>query len=314
VRPSFVSGRHGSRNDETSPFPASAYIQPPVMKPSPRPPLFALLSLSLFGSPAFAQTESSADPLAGVRVTELARREVWQGGRRLTFIRISPPTFPARQAPTRAAQPAPTPEQLAAEERRAAKTYHHVTLMGAVYIGDATTPTVTEIRWPRLPDSASESSETASDSTALARRRPASEARQLRAFVPFDLRHIQTFTELETADAIYGFTIFLSPVETASLHDDQRPPELALFTSASPDASRDTAAAPAYLFDGTEADAQALDATLSGLELLLAHAQENRAALAADFARVEAENAERTRQAALNPPRPKNQTIYFWKK
>jgi hypothetical protein len=291
------------------------------MKPSPRPPLLALLSISLLVSSAFAQTKPSADPLAGVRITELARREIWQGGRRLTFIRIAPPTFPARPAPVAAPQPEPTPEQLAAETRRAAKTYHQVSLMGAVYIGDATTPTVTEIRWPHPPDSTAEASEpsgAAADSTALARRRPTPEVRQLRAFVPFDLRHIQTFTELETADAIYGFTIFLSPVEIASLRDDQRPPEIALFSSPAisftRDTAADTAAAPAYVFDGTEADAQALDATLSGLELLLAHAHENRASLAADFARVEAENAERTRQAALNPPRPKNETIYLWKK
>ncbi len=53
--------------------------------------------------------------------------------------------------------------------------------------------------------------------------------------------------------------------------------------------------------------------TLHGLDVLLAHVALNREALAVAHAEREAANAERARLAALNPPRPRDETIYFWR-
>ena len=74
-----------------------------------------------------------------------------------------------------------------------------------------------------------------------------------------------------------------------------------------------SAPAPDYVFEGTVDDSVVFEETLRGLEVLLAHIAINREALAAAYAEREERHAELARQAALDPPRPRNETIYFWK-
>lgn len=244
-----------------------------------------------------SEPEAKAHPLSGVQITELARREVWQDGRRLSFVRILPPQLPRRPAPPPPAIRELTPEQTALEERRTAKSQIQVSLFGGVYVGDATIPTGTELRLQR---------------------REGETLRQARVFIPHDLRHVDTLLDLETEDAVYHYTVLVSVCDLASLRPSEWPPEIAAYAasggrSASDVKTEDAPEVPAYIFEGSPADAEVFDETLLGLELLLAHLSLHREALAATYAEREARNAERARLAALNPPRPRDETVYFWR-
>jgi hypothetical protein len=246
----------------------------------------AAFSASIFVSQA-AGAETAVDPLAGVPKVELARSVVEAGGRTLTYIRIRPPVLPARPAPSAAPVPEPTAEQLAEEARRAAKAHETITLMGGVYVGDATTPSGTEIQ---LHHQAGETS------------------RRARVYVPFDLRHLDQIVELETEGTIYGYTLLFSVTEFAALSPEEHPAGFALLR-----AEQATTEGADYLFEGDAADLQVFDPFLRGLEVLLAHGILHREALSVAFAERQASAAEQARQAALHPPRPRDETIYFWK-
>ncbi len=130
-------------------------------------------------------------------------------------------------------------------------------------------------------------------------------------FVPIDLRHVDNSVVLETSDTVYVYTVLVAVAELSTLRQSEWPAEVTTYAAAK--ASPDSAPAPDYIFEGSAADAEAFEETLAGLDVLLAHIALNRDALAAAYAEREAANAERARLAALNPPRPRNQTIYFWK-
>lgn len=166
--------------------------------------IFSLLASSLCSTlcASFVSEAKLEDPLTGVAITELAWREVWQGERRFTFIRIVPPVLPTTSPSSVATPASPEPGlmQIGVDTVRAGKNQVNVSLMGAVYLGQTGAPAITEIRWPN-PGSGAGS--------------------EVRAFVPVDLRHLQTFVELETADTLYTYTIFLSPCEVSSLSEDE---------------------------------------------------------------------------------------------
>ncbi len=116
---------------------------------------------------------------------------------------------------------------------------------------------------------------------------------------------------LETSDTVYVYSVLVAVAELASLRKSEWPAEVTTYAAAQ--ATPDAAPAPDYIFEGSAEDAAVFEKTLRGLEVLLAHIALNREALAVAYAEREAANAERARLAALNPPRPRDQTIYFWK-
>lgn len=256
-------------------------------------PLIAASLLFASGNVAFAEgapsRETRPEALVGVSVTELARREVWQGGRRLSLVRIRSPVFPPRAAEAVAPAPVPTAEELAREAELAAKDQHGLTFFGGVFPGDATTPRLTKVRLER---------------------READTARVAHVWLPLDLRMVDGVGVLETADAVFHFTIFLAAGVFDTPPEPEHAPLLALWAE---EAATAPDAGAGYVFEGDADDEAVFADELRGLELLMAHARIHRAELTAGLAAREAEAVRRAREAALNPPKPKNQTIYFWK-
>ena len=215
----------------------------------------------------------SAESVKGIPVTVLARREVTLAGGSITYLLIRPPSLTPPPASPPAPVTSPSAEELAAQALHDAKTYVNLGMGAIVYAGP---PTVTELSW-NLPD-----------------------GRRFRAFSSVDFTHLSQLTELETATTIYGWGTLVSEGDPAEL-----PTGVREALSAAPGAQ--------YLFEGTEADAQANESMLGALDYLHAYYQLHEATLVAATASRKAEAAEWERQAAEAAARPRHEKIYFWK-
>lgn len=119
--------------------------------------------------------------------------------------------------------------------------------------------------------------------------------REWLAFSNVDFRHFTTVSTIETATTVYGFWQMLTEGDTASW---VRPPGLS-FTG--PEAE--------YLVYATQAEWSAAPAAFTGLDALHSYYEEHRAALAASYAKQQAEIA---RIEALPPPPPKPVIIRYY--
>lgn len=252
-----------------------------------RSPLLALFLPLAFASLSLAAEPPAGHPLAGIPLTELARSECREGGRKLVFIRIRQPDTPPRAEAPPVPVPArePTAAELEREAELEAKAHHSMTFIGAVWPGDAGTPRLTELHLHRAEGEA---------------------PRQARVWLPLDLRLLDSVGSLETSDSLYHFSLILS---ATSFDGPPQPGHASLLAQW----ARQQPGGPGYIFEGDSDDEAAFADTLRGLELLLAHEALHRPELAQKLAEREALNTAQAREAALNPPPPKDTTIYFWR-
>ena len=214
-----------------------------------------------------------AESLNGVPVEVLARRVVTLANGSITYLLIKPPALASQPAPPPTPVTPPSEAEIAAQVLRDAKTYVDLGLRATVYAGS---PTVTEVSWT-LAD-----------------------GRIFRAFSSVDFTYLSQFTELEVETTIYGLGLLVSDDDPAEL-----PAGVREALSAAPGAQ--------YLFEGSEADAQANEVRLQALDHLHAYYQLNEAALVAATASRLAEAVEQARQAAEAAAKPRHEKIYFWK-
>jgi hypothetical protein len=114
-----------------------------------------------------------------------------------------------------------------------------------------------------------------------------------------DARLLAPIWQWESATTIYDWFPMICEI---GVEDDARPANLGLNPG------------PAeYVVEATAAEITANETQFTALDTLLAYHDLNRAELAAELVRREALNAEAERIAALPKPKPKNETIYFWK-
>ncbi len=217
----------------------------------------------------------AADALDGIPVTVLSRSTVTEGERTITYVRIRPPALPPRPVPAPAPAGEPSAADLAEWARLEAKPRITLAISATVHLRP---PVVTELRWR-------------------------SAGREWVAWSNVDFRLLSQLADWETEAAVYNWFAFMSEVGP---EDDERPAELGLAP-----ASEQTPAE--YVVEGTPAEVAAAEAELTPLDYLHAFHDVNRAELLAAQAAREAAAAEAARQAALAPPKPKDQTIYFWK-
>lgn len=243
----------------------------------------AVGAFNLFGAPPVLGSQpadAAAAHAAVAAAPELNRKTVHLGTHQVTYIRITPP-----QLPRLPVQPAPpprelTPEDQAAEDARAAKTYEQLSFTCMVYVGS---PTVTELTWWH-------------------------EGKRHRAWSNVDFRHLTQLGHLETETHVFSWFPFVSDAAVADIPVAERPAELSLFTAADP--------APTYFFEGSEEEMAEVAGTLRGLDYLHAYYQLHREQLAADHAKRMQEAAlyeARAAELAKNPPKPPDTVIHFWK-
>lgn len=224
-------------------------------------------------------TTEPTTPTVVATAPALATKVVDHGSHTVTYVRITPPALPALpQPPTPVTQP--TPEQLAEDEARAAKTYEHLSVSVTVYRGTGDTPTVSDLNWWH-------------------------EGKRYQAWSNVDFRLLSQVTHLETETHIFAWFPFIGEVLMTEIPEEQRPAGLSLFTTA------DTT--PHYFIEGTEEDLEAVASTLAGLDYFHAYYQLHRQRLATAYAEHLAAAAAHEAELAKNPPRPANTTIHFWK-
>lgn len=225
-----------------------------------------------------------AEELAGVPVTVLSRSVVEVPGGTVTYLRIRPPLLPSRPAPPPAAAPVSlSPEIQAAMERAEAKPFAMLAVTATVFTRPDDSAAVTELTWR-------------------------DGERLFRVWSNADFRLLRQLTDIETETHRFQWFPFIDVVPLAEVPPEQRPAGLALFSSASaPDAL------PEYYLEGTATDAAEVEPELGAFDWLHAHYHINRAQLAADLFRREAEAAEQAHQAAEAAVRPKAEKVYFWK-
>jgi hypothetical protein len=114
-----------------------------------------------------------------------------------------------------------------------------------------------------------------------------------------DARLLASVWQWENATTIYSW---FPMIDEIGGEDDSRPANLGL----SPGPAE-------YVFEASAAELAANETQFAALDTLLAYHDLHRAALAAAFTRREALTAEAERLAALPKPKPKDETIYFWK-
>ncbi len=245
-----------------------------------KPRLAWFVSCSLLVVNALCAEEAPGATPIPVAVTELVRKTVNLGTHKVTYIRITPPQLPTIPQPPPAPVTQPTPEQIAEDEGRAAKTYEQLSVSVTVYRGTSDTPTVSDLNWWH-------------------------EGKRYQAWSNVDFRLLSQVTQLETATHVFAWFPFIGEGSVAELPTDQRPAGLSLFTKA------DTTSH--YFVEGTEEDLEAVAGTLAGLDYFHAYYQINRENLAADYAQRMAEAEARAAELAKSPPKPVNTTIHFWK-
>ncbi len=248
----------------------------------------SLLALSLLLAAAHPSAfAADTDILAGQPVTVLSRTVVEVPGGTVTFLRIRPPILPKRPAPPPPAPEAPlSPEQQAALERAEAKTYSTLALTATVYTRADDSAAVTRLAWQ-------------------------DGGRAFTAWSSADWRLLRQLNDVETETHRFQYFPFIDTQPLAELPADQQPAGLALFPAApAPNAI------PEYYLEGTADDAAATEPVLAALDQLHAHVHLHRAELVAqlaDLTRREAEAAEQARQAAAQPPKPRDEKVFFWK-
>jgi hypothetical protein len=225
----------------------------------------------------YAEGDSAVSASLG-SAAELARKVVDFGTHKITYIRITPPALPPVPPQSETPPVTPTAEELAAQERRAAKAHGNLTVTAVVYVG---APTVTELSWI------------------------SEEGQRFRAWSNADFRLLTQLNDIETETHIFMWFPFVSEVSVEEIAPEDRPAGLSLFTAA------DTASE--YFFEGTEQDAAKAAVTLAGLDFLHAFYQIHRARLAEDHARRIAEAAAQAEELAKNPPKRPDTVIHFWK-
>jgi hypothetical protein len=230
-------------------------------------PLFSPLTLD--GAPS--QIESA---------TELARKIVDRGTHKVIFIRITPLKLPALPTPPVAAITQPSPEQLAAEEVRAAKIYEQLAATVTVYPGSGERPTVSDLTWWH-------------------------DGKRYQAWSNIDFRLLTQLPELETETHIFSWFPFVSEGSVEEIPVSDRPAGLSLFTLA------DTA--PQYYLEGSVEEITPIEGTLHGLDYLHAYYQLHHSRLALEYAERLAAFAAQEAELAKNPPRPVDTVIHFWK-
>jgi hypothetical protein len=125
------------------------------------------------------------------------------------------------------------------------------------------------------------------------------EEREWVAWANVDARLLASVWQWENATTIYSW---FPMIDEIGGDDDSRPANLGLNPG------------PAeYAVEATAAEIAANETQFAALDTLLAYHDLHRADLAAELVRREALNAEAERIAALPKPKPKNETIYFWK-
>lgn len=216
-----------------------------------------------------------ADALDGIPLTVLSRSTVAEGERTITYVRIRPPALPPRPAPVPVPSAKPTAADLAEWARLEAKPRLMLGVSATVHLRP---PVVTELRWR-------------------------SASREWVAWSNVDFRLLSQLTDFETEAAFYNWFPFMSEVGP---EDDERPADLGLAPA--------SAQTPAeYVVEGTAAEVAAAEPDLAPLDYLHAYHDVNRSELLAAQAARAAAAAEAARQSALAAPKPKDQTIYFWK-
>ena len=247
---------------------------------------FLVLALLLAAS-HFSVSAADTETLAGQPVTVLSRTVVEVPGGTVTFLRIRPPILPKRPASPPPAPEAPlSPEQQAALDRAEAKPCSTLALTATVYTRADGSAAVTRLAW-------------------------LDGARGFTAWSNADWRLLRQLNDVETETHRFQYFPFIDAQPLAELPPDQQPAGLTLFPATSaPDVI------PEYYLEGGAADAAATEPVLAALDQLHAHVHLHRAELIAqlaDLTRREAEAAEQARQAAAQPPKPRNEKVFFWK-
>lgn len=249
-----------------------------------RPPMASkklchLLLISLvFAASSRASAEATGPGSIPAPVVELSRKVVDFGTHKVTYIRITPPALPALPAQPQTPTPTPTAEELAAQERRAAKAHGMLNVTGIVYVGS---PTVTELTWTD------------------------DDGQRFRAWSNADFRLLTQLSTIETETHIFMWFPFISEGSVEEIPVENRPSGLSLFTA------NDTA--PEYFFEGTDEDMTKAATTLAGLDYLHAFYQIHKTRLEEDYTRRMAEAAAQAEELAKNPPKPVDTVIHFWK-
>lgn len=234
-----------------------------------------------FTSVSFAQGISVGTPPEVEAASQLGRKVVNLGTHKVTYIRITPPRLPATPVAPPASVVRSTPEQISADEARAAKTYAQLSVSVTVYPATADTPTVADLSWWH-------------------------EGKRYQAWSNVDFRLLTQMREIETATHIFSWFPFVGEGSVEQLPGSSRPAGFSLFTKA------DTF--PQYYFEGGDDDMAAVADTLAGLDYVHAYYQLHRERLAAEMAQRVTDAAARKAESAKNPPKPVDTTIHFWKK
>ena len=222
----------------------------------------------------------SAEDIAGVPVTVLSRNVVATPRGTVTYLRIRPPTLPARPAP-----PPPAPELQAALERAETKHFAVLAVTAKVYTRADGTAALTELTWR-------------------------DQTRTYRAWSGADFRLLRQLNYIKTAAHRFQWFPFVDAVALAGLAPDKQPAALALFPSIT-ETSDNTP--PDYFLEGSAEDAEAAEPALAALDWLHAYYHVRRAELAADLHRLEAEAADQARRQTEEAAKPRHEKVYFWK-
>lgn len=114
-----------------------------------------------------------------------------------------------------------------------------------------------------------------------------------------DFRLLASVWQWESATTVYGWFPMIFEIGGV---DDERPANLGL-----------TPGPAEYVVEATAAELASAEPEFTALDSLLAYHDVHRVELAAELRRREALNAEAERIAAFPKPKPKDETIYFWK-
>jgi hypothetical protein len=125
------------------------------------------------------------------------------------------------------------------------------------------------------------------------------ETRKWVVWTNVDFRLLASVWQWENATTVYKSLLMMDEIGGV---DDARPANLGL-----------TPGPAEYVVDATAAELAAAEPEFTALDSLLAYHDLHRTELAAELLRREALNAEAERIAALPKPKPKDETIYFWK-
>lgn len=238
------------------------------------------LVLGLVPPLLWAEGISDVPPLQLMAAPQLFRKVVNLGTHKITYVRITPPQLPALPQPPPVPVAQPTPEQIAAEEARAAKTYLQLSVSVTVYPATATRPTVSDLSWWH-------------------------EGKRYQAWSNVDFRLLTQISEVETETHIFSWFPFVGVGFLDEIPEERWPAGFALFGVA------DTT--PVYYVEGTEADLTPVADILAGLDYFHAYYQVHYTRLAREYAELVALNEARAAELERNPPKPVDTVIHFWK-